>query len=90
MSYNNFYLESAPKYELLRYAIIEKILMYTFSYFSIANELRFINNYNDNGSYYHSKVVEISFFLPLSFPIVKHYVKSYFEYYDKINYLIFF
>ena len=86
MSYDDFELESDPKYKLLR----EKILMYTFSYFSIANELRFINNYNDNGSYYHSKVVEISFFLPLSFPIVKHYVKSYFEYYDKINYLIFF
>ena len=83
MSYDDLDLDSDPKYELLRDAIIEKILMFTVAYFSIANELRFINNNNDNGSYYHSKAVEIScLFLPVSCPIVKHYVNTYFEYYD--------
>ena len=83
MSYDDLDLDSDPKYELLRDAIIEKILMFTVAYFSIANELRFINNNNDNGSYYHSKAVEIScLFLPVTCPIVKHYVNTYFEYYD--------
>ena len=82
MSYDDLDLDSDPKYELLRDAIIEKILMFTVSYFSIANELRFLNNKNDNGTYYHSKAVEIScLFLPSSCPIVKHYVNTYYKYY---------
>ena len=83
MSYDDLDLDSDPKYELLRDAIIEKILMFTVAYFSIANELRFLNNKNDNGAYYHSKAVEIScLFLPVTCPIVKHYVNTYFEYYN--------
>ena len=82
MSYDDLDLDSDPKYELLRDAIIEKILMFTVAYFSIANELRFLNNNNDNGTYYHSKAVEIScLFLPSSCPIVKHYVNTYYKYY---------
>ena len=73
MSYDDLDLDSDPKYELLRDAIIEKILMLTVAFFSIANELRFINNKNDNGAYYHSKSVEIACsFLPCTCPIVKH------------------
>ena len=82
MSYDDLDLDSDPKYELLRDAIIEKILMFTVSYFSIANELRFLNNKNDNGAYYHSKTVEIScLLLPSSCPIVKHYINTYYKYY---------
>ena len=81
MSYDDLDLDSDPKYELLRDAIIEKILMLTVAFFSIANELRFINK-TDNGAYYHSKAVEIACsFLPCSCPIVKHYVNTYCKYY---------
>ena len=86
MSYDDLDLDSDPKYELLRDAIIEKILMLTVAFFSIANELRFINNKNDNGAYYHSKSVEIACsFLPCTCPIVKHYVNTYCKYYGNGN-----
>lgn len=86
MSYDDLDLDSDPKYELLRDAIIEKILMLTVAFFSIANELRFINNKADNGAYYHSKAVEIACcFLPCSCPIVKHYVNTYCKYYGNGN-----
>ena len=86
MSYDDLDLDSDPKYELLRDAIIEKILMLTVSFFSIANELRFLGNKIDNGLYYHSKAVEIScFYLPSTCPIVKHYVNTYCKYYGNGN-----
>ena len=81
MSYDDLDLDSDPKYELLRDAIIEKILMLTVAFFSISNEIRFLNvtnpNKGDNGSYYHSKALEIAcLYLPPSCPIIKHYVSS--------------
>ena len=86
MSYDDLDLDSDPKYELLRDAIIEKILMLTVSFFSIANELRFLGNKVDNGLYYHSKTVEIScLYLPSTCPIVKHYVNTYCKYYGNGN-----
>jgi len=86
MSYDDLDLDSDPKYELLRDAIIEKILMLTVSFFSIANELRFLGNKIDNGLYYHSKAVEIScLYLPSTCPIVKHYVNTYCKYYGNGN-----
>ena len=86
MSYDDLDLDSDPKYELLRDAIIEKILMLTVSFFSIANELRFLGNKVDNGLYYHSKAVEIScLYLPSTCPIVKHYVNTYCKYYGNGN-----
>ena len=86
MSYDDLDLDSDPKYELLRDAIIEKILMLTVSFFSIANELRFLGNKVDNGLYYHSKAVEIScLYLPWTCPIVKHYVNTYCKYYGNGN-----
>ena len=89
MSYDDLDLDSDPKYELLRDAIIEKILMLTVSFFSIANELRFLGNKADNGLYYHSKTVEIScLYLPSTCPIVKHYVNTYCKYYGNGNLFI--
>ena len=89
MSYDDLDLDGDPKYELLRDAIIEKILMLTVSFFSIANELRFLGNKADNGLYYHSKTVEIScLYLPSTCPIVKHYVNTYCKYYGNGNLFI--
>ena len=91
VSYDDLDLDSDPKYELLRDAIIEKILMLTVAFFSISNEVRFLNsnlsnNKNDNGSYFHSKAVEIACsFLPSTCPIIKHYVTSYGKYYGNEN-----
>ena len=86
MSYDDLDLDSDPKYELLRDAVIEKILMLTVSFFSIANELRFLGNKVDNGLYYHSKAVEIScLYLSSTCPIVKHYVNTYCKYYGNGN-----
>lgn len=86
MSYDDLDLDSDPKYELLRDAVIEKILMLTVAFFSIANELRFLGNKSDNGIYYHSKAVEIScLYLPPTCPIVKHYVNTYCKYYGNGN-----
>jgi len=42
IGYEDLELENIPKYELLRDAIIEKILMLTISYFCITTELRFL------------------------------------------------
>lgn len=90
MSYDDLDLDSDPKYELLRDAIIEKILMLTVAFFSISNEIRFLNvtnpNKGDNGAYYHSKALEIAcLYLPPSCPIIKHYVSSYCKYYGNGN-----
>ena len=92
VSYDDLDLDSDPKYELLRDAIIEKILMLTVSFFSISNEIRFLNSNitasskTDNGSYFHSKCVEIAcLFLPITCPVIKHYVTSYGKYYGNGN-----
>ena len=86
LNYEDLELDSDPKYELLRDAILEKVVMLTVSYFCIANELRFLSsnksNNKTNGEFYHYKAVEFaSFFLPVSCPIVKHYIVSYYKYY---------
>ena len=75
-----------PKYELLRDAILEKVVMLTVAYFCIATELRFLSpdkgNNKTNGEFYHFKAVEFaSLFLPVSCPIVKHYIVSYYKHY---------
>jgi hypothetical protein len=60
--------------------------MLTVAYFCIATELRFLssdkNNCKTNGEFYHYKAVEFaSLFLPVSCPIVKHYIYSYYKHY---------
>ena len=86
LNYEDLDLDSDPKYELLRDAILEKVVMLTVAYFCIATELRFLspdkNNSNTNGEFYHYKAVEYaSLFLPVSCPIVKHYIYSYYKHY---------
>ena len=86
LNYEELELDSEPKYELLIDAILEKIVMLTVSYFCIANELRFLcndkSNNKLNGEFYHYKAIEFSsFFLPVSCPIVKHYIFSYYKHY---------
>ena len=86
LNYDELELDSEPKYELLRDAILEKIIMLTVSYFCIANELRFLSkdkeNNNLNGEFYHYKAVDLScIFLPVSCPIIKHYIFSYYKNY---------
>ena len=81
-------LESDPKYELLRDAILEKVVMLTVSYFSIAMEMKQIsseqNNKKINGEFFHYLAVFFSnLYLPISCPIVKHYINSYYKYYEK-------
>ncbi len=86
LNYDELELDSEPKYELLRDAILEKIIMLTVSYFCVANELRFLSkdkeNNNLNGEFYHYKAVNLScIFLPVSCPIIKHYIFSYYKNY---------
>ena len=86
LNYEDLDLDSDPKYELLRDAILEKVVMLTVAYFCIATELRFLstdkNNSKTNGEFYHYKAVEFaSLFLPVSCPIVKHYIYSYYKHY---------
>ena len=86
LNYEDLDLDSDPKYELLRDAILEKVVMLTVAYFCIATELRFLSpdkqNAKTNGEFYHYKAVEFaSLFLPVSCPIVKHYIFSYYKHY---------
>ena len=43
LNYEDLELDSDPKYELLRDAILEKVVMLTVAYFCIATELRFLS-----------------------------------------------
>ena len=88
LNYEDLDLDSDPKYELLRDAILEKVVMLTVAYFCIATELRLLspnkNSKKLNGEYFHYKAVEFSsLFLPVSCPIVKHYVLSYYKHYGQ-------
>ena len=88
LNYEDLDLDSDPKYELLRDAILEKVVMLTVAYFCIATELRLLspdkNNKKINGEYYHYLAVEFSsLFLPVSCPIVKHYIFSYYKHYGQ-------
>ena len=88
LNYEDLDLDSDPKYELLRDAILEKVVMLTVAYFCIATELRLLspnkNSKKLNGEYFHYKAVEFSsLFLPVSCPIVKHYILSYYKHYGQ-------
>ena len=81
-------LESDSKYEILRDAILEKIVMLTVSYFCISIEMHQLSkdksNKKTNGEFflYHT-VLFSQLYLPVSCPIVKHYINSYYEYFAK-------
>ena len=81
-------LDSDPKYEILRDAILEKIVMLTVSYFCIAMEMNQLskdkNNKKINGEFFlYNAVLFSEEYLPVSCPIVKHYINSYYKYYQK-------
>jgi hypothetical protein len=88
-------LDSEPYFELLRDAIIEKVVMLTVSYFCLATEIRFLKDENPKGKsnicgeysnqyseFWHANSVEYACsYLPCTCPIVKHYISSYHKHY---------
>jgi hypothetical protein len=81
-------LDSDPKYELLRDAILEKVVMLTVSFFCVAMEMKQLspdkNNKKTNGEFFHHKAVFFSnLYLPVSCSIVKHFINSYYKCYER-------
>ena len=81
-------LDSDSRYELLRDTILEKIVMLTVSYFCLAREMKFLaedkNNKKINGEYYLFQAIELcSMFLPVSCPILKFYISTYYKNYGQ-------
>jgi len=81
-------LDSDPKYELLRDAILEKVVMLTVSFFCVAMEMKQLspdkNNRKTNGEFFHHKAVSFSnLYLPVSCSIVKHFINSYYKCYGR-------
>ena len=81
-------LDSDSKYEILRDALLEKIVMLTVSYFCIAIEMYQLskdkNNIKTNGEFFlYQAVIFSQQFLPVSCPIVKHYIISYYKHFGK-------
>ena len=81
-------LESEPKYELLGDAIIEKVIFLSVSYFCISMEMYQLttdkNNKKINGEFYLRQACNLGeLYLPVSCPIIKHYISSYYKYYGK-------
>ena len=81
-------LESEPKYELLGDAIIEKVIFLSVSYFCISMEMYQLtsdkNNKKTNGEFFLRQACNLSeLYLPVSCPIIKHYISSYYKYYGK-------
>ena len=88
LNYDDLDLESDPKYELLRDSILEKVIMLTVSYFCLANEIRTLskdkNKKNINGEYYLFNAIYLSIiFLPVSCPIINHYIMKYSQNYGQ-------
>ena len=80
--------EGEPKYELLRDAIIEKVIFLTVSYFCISMEMNQLakdkNNKIINGEFFLKQACNLSnLYLPVTCPITKHYINSYYKYYEK-------
>ena len=88
LNYDDLDLESDPKYELLRDSILEKVIMLTVSYYCLSNEIRTLskdnNKKNINGEYYLFNAISLSLiFLPVSCPIVNHYIMKYYQFYGQ-------
>ena len=80
--------ESEPKYELLGDAILEKVIFLSLSYFCISMEMYQLagdkNNKKINGEFFLKHACDLSdIYLPVSCPITKHYINSYYKYYEK-------
>jgi hypothetical protein len=82
LNYDDLDLESDSKYELLRDSILEKVIMLSVSYYCLSNELKYLAkdkvNKNLNGEYYLYNALNLSIlFLPVSCPIINHYIMTY-------------
>ena len=88
LNYDDLDLESDPKYELLRDSILEKVIMLSVSYFCVATELRHLskdkNNKKTNGEYYLFNAINLTIlFLPVSCPIIRHFILTYYKNYGQ-------
>ena len=88
LSEDDLDLDSDPKYEILRDAILEKIVMLTVSFFCVSMEMNILcQNKNDNktnGEFYLYHAILISEnYLPLSCPLARYYINSYYKIYGK-------
>ena len=82
LNYDDLDLESDSKYELLRDSILEKVIMLSVAYYCLSNELKFLAkdkaNKNLNGEYYLYNALNLSIlFLPVTCPIISHYIMTY-------------
>ena len=82
LNYDDLDLESDSKYELLRDSILEKVIMLSVAYYCLSNELKYLakdkTNKNLNGEYYLYNAFNLSIlFLPVSCPIISHYIMVY-------------
>ena len=88
LNYDDLDLESDPKYELLRDSILEKVIMLSVAYFSLATELRHLSkdkyNKKTNGEYYLFNAINLTLlFLPVSCPIIRHFILTYHKNYGE-------
>ena len=82
LNYDDLDLESDSKYELLRDSILEKVIMLSVAYYCLSKELKYLakdkTNKNLNGEYYLYNALNLSIlFLPVSCPIISHYIMTY-------------
>ena len=80
--------ESEPKYEILGDAILEKVIFLSVSYFCISMKMYQLsgdkNNKKINGEFFLKQACDLSdIYLPVSCPITKHFINSYYKYYEK-------
>ena len=88
LNYDDLDLESDPKYELLRDSILEKVIMLSVAYFCLATELRHLSkdkyNKKTNGEYYLFNAINLAIlFLPVSCPIIRHFILTYHKHYGQ-------
>jgi hypothetical protein len=81
-------LETEPKYEILGDAILEKVIFLSVSYFCVSMEMYQLamdkNNKKINGEFFLKQACDLSdIYLPVSCPLTKHYINSYYKYYEK-------
>ena len=84
LNYEDLDLESEPKYELLRDSILEKVIMLSVAYYCLSKELRYFSKdkYKKaiNGEYYLYNAINLTIlFLPVSSPIIRHYIMTYYK-----------
>jgi hypothetical protein len=79
-------LESDYKFELLKDALMEKIIMIAISIFSYSSEIRLLGKNIFFAENKHRESIEISCkFLPNACPITMHFITSYFKHYNHLK-----